>query len=129
MENINTELIEMLHQTAEMQKQTAMMLQQISNKMLSAEMSEEHLLLTIDEAAEKLGRMTPSDVRNMCKDGLLTEVKVKNSERRRVTLASVKKYVESLDSIGVGGYHSNEHNIMKKAKAPITRSEIEKFRK
>ena len=124
-ENKDTIFLDAMHILEKtMQMVNEMMLRQYQLE-VNSRLSDEKLLLSIDEAAKMLGNMAPNDVRNMCKDGLLTAVNVKMSERKRVTLGSIKRYVEGLEKATDGAYHTNEYNVMKNVLT--TRTEAEKF--
>ena len=83
-------------------------------------------LLSVEETSRRLGGLNREDVKKLCKSGKL-EYYRKNNNTMVISSASVEKYIGDLQKITHNEYFTNEHNVMRRAKAPITRTEIEKF--
>ena len=90
-------------------------------------MSDERFLLSTDEVAKMLGGIDRKKVVRMYKDNVLKGIE--DGKNIKYFYESVKDYITKLQSPSFvqDEYFSNIQNVMRRAKAPITRTEIEKF--
>ena len=83
-------------------------------------------LISIEEASRRLNGLNRREVKKLYDEGRLKGYR-KNNSSIAIRSDSVEDYIRSLDKIMGDEYFTNEQKVMQKAKASITRSEIEKY--